>query len=155
MGKTYFKTFITSGDIDEVFESAKQFLHTRDFTIKSLQKPNTLIATRGSTAGSFFSTKIEKTNTYLRIDLQQQNGEIFISCNYSIYAPTSMITAGDTAFLESEVEMLRTNLQVIFTKIIKSNQITPRNTDDWFCQDCGRKNPVDFLFCGNCGQKKR
>lgn len=25
----------------------------------------------------------------------------------------------------------------------------------WFCQDCGRENPVDALFCGDCGSKKR
>ena len=25
----------------------------------------------------------------------------------------------------------------------------------WYCQDCGRENPTDTVFCGKCGSKKR
>ncbi len=112
MGKQYAKSFTTKADMDSVYDTTQRYLMARGFKITSAQKPSLIIAERGSKAGSIFSFHIEKIFQTLAVNIQTIGDGVQVTCNYDIIG-YGLMTTGDRVFLDSEIEMLISNVNAI------------------------------------------
>ncbi len=113
MSRQFSKSFLVSGEVGMLFDSAEKFLVAKGYTVTTSQKPEKIIATRGTKVGSYLSTKIEDLSTTLNVDLLKQANQVHIACSYDIYLPAGFVTTSDKMVLENEVEQMKTNLVTV------------------------------------------
>jgi hypothetical protein len=106
MSQVYSRTVKLHGDAGTVFDSMSSFLAARGFTFACSDRPNTIVADRGSLRPT---SKIEKYPHTLTIALHPAGDEMLMSFVY-IMSDFWHYTPGDRLFFNNEIDLFARGL---------------------------------------------
>ena len=114
-------SFAIRSDSGKVFDSISQYIIALGFQIVSSQKPYSIVANRGSSFGAFCGFSIKNASTTLNITLSESSDGVQILIQYKLHLGLSIMTSGDRAYIDNEIQMLK-------TFIVKESQKSNENT---------------------------
>jgi len=124
--RTISNSFFIKGSSRKIFDWMSQYIVALKFQIISSQRPYSIVANRGSKIGANFGTSIQNASTTLNITLSKSLDGVQILIQYNVHLGLlSVMTSGDRAYIDNEIQMLKTFL---VNESQKSNISTSHNS---------------------------
>lgn len=143
------RSFTLKAESGQVFDELRQILPAYGYKEEGVSWPNYVVVKRGS--GGLLKTDIKDCKTLLTISIKQHGDDAFILYEYDLKALGGLITSGDKAILENEVEKMKGALHGSPTaspsEVSVSTQTVQRT-----CELCGSSVSMSATFCSNCGR---